>query len=185
MRKNIYFFLLVTVLTLSVHGEGDSVFSFTPRAASYNLEAYPKDPVASAFFSATIPGSGQVYNKEYARGAVTAALFYSAAFTVQVMLNRFEKLNTDTIYFEETNQFGEKTGKVRQVFIPKDENDVLGLPPGEKAVLGSAAIIAAATYVFAVVDAYKGASRHNERLAAKLALHPSEKGLGAKAVLKF
>ena len=36
-----------------------------PKVARYSYSAIPKDPLASALFSATFPGMGQVYNKEY------------------------------------------------------------------------------------------------------------------------
>jgi hypothetical protein len=53
---------------------------FKPRAAKYDYDAIPRDPLASAIFSATIPGSGQVYNKEYLRGILTAIAFYGGFF---------------------------------------------------------------------------------------------------------
>jgi TM2 domain-containing membrane protein YozV len=185
MIKFIAFGFFISAFTLPIFGEGDSAYTFSPAAAKYNFDAIPKDPVASAFFSATIPGSGQIYNKEYLRGFITAATFYAGLFTAQAMVVRFEALNTDTIYFQETSPAGRPLDKVRQVFVPRDDDDMVGLPTKEKVILATSAVVAAGAYVFAVIDAYRGAKRYNNKIASNLSLAPAKKGLGALAVIDF
>jgi len=185
MKKLIALVFVLGAFTLPAFGEGDSAYTFSPAAAKYNFDAMPKDPVASAFFSATIPGSGQIYNKEYLRGIITAAAFYAGVLTVQAMVARFEELNTDTVYFSETNKYGEQTGTVRQVFVTRDDNNMVGLPTKEKVILGTSAVVAAGAYVFAVVDAYRGAKRYNSKLISRITLSPAKRGLGAEAAIKF
>ncbi|MBL8025977.1 MAG: hypothetical protein JNL74_06185 [Fibrobacteres bacterium] len=186
MKNILTVLLIVSAFTLpALGGEGDSAFTISPAVAKYDFDAIPKDPVASAFFSATIPGSGQIYNKEYTRGIVTAAVFYAGLLTTQAMIARFEALNTDTIYFMETSPSGRSLDRVRQVFVPKAEEDMVGLPTKEKVILGTSAAVAAGAYIFAVVDAYKGAKRYNSKLNKTVTIAPSKKGLGVEAALKF
>jgi len=145
---------------------------FQPKVAKYDYDAIPRDPLASAIFSATIPGSGQVYNKEYLRGILTAVLFYGGFFTAQYELIRWQQINMDTIYFNETNEVGTPTGQVRAVYVPKSDKDQIGLPTGEKVILGTAIAAAAASYVFGIVDSYKGAKRYNRKLIESASLLP-------------
>jgi TM2 domain-containing membrane protein YozV len=142
---------------------------FQPKIAKYNYDAMPKDPLASAFFSATIPGSGQIYNKEYLRGIVTAVVFYGGFFVSEYELYRWQQLNTDTTYFNETDQAGHATGQVRAVYVQRADNLQVGLPTAEKVVLGTAVVAAAAAYVWGIYDSFTGAKRYNKKLFAGLA----------------
>lgn len=172
---------------------GAGTLVIKPRVAQYNYDAIPKDPLASAFFSATIPGSGQIYNKEYLRGAVTALGFYAGFFLTQYMLVRWEEQNTDTFYVEEYDKVGRWTGRYREVYATRAEEDMEGLPTNEKIVLGASAAAMVGFWVWGVVDSYKGAKRYNTRLMAsmdqklsiKMACSLSQEKVGVNALYRF
>lgn len=165
--RRIYLVLLITAAAFPVFaGEGDSAFTLKPKVARYDYDAIPKDPLASAFFSATLPGSGQIYNKEYLRGVITGAGFYASFYLMQYMLARFDDYNMDTVYFAETSKDGRYTGYYRAVYVPRAEADQKWPSAGEKyAFMGSIAACAG-FYVLGVIDSYRGAKRYNSRLVA-------------------
>jgi TM2 domain-containing membrane protein YozV len=180
--------LLLMSLTLSAQGGEGPAVSLEPKVASYDYDAIPKDPLASAFFSATFPGTGQLYNKEYLRGILTAAGFYGGLFTFQYMLYRWEILNLDTFYIEEAYN----PSVVHQVTAPKPEDRQVGLPTAEKVALGAGAALMAGCYLWGIYDAYQGAKRYNRRLVAasrvrrvELALVPSPVRVRALASVRF
>jgi TM2 domain-containing membrane protein YozV len=98
--------LAAAFCSLATGEEAESTAVLNPQVAQYDHEAIPHDPLASAIFSATLPGTGQLYNKEYLRGALTAVLFYGGFFTAQYMMLRWERLNTDTFYIAEVTPTG-------------------------------------------------------------------------------
>jgi TM2 domain-containing membrane protein YozV len=195
MRKALTTLTLIGIVAFSSFGgEGDSAVILNPQVASYDFDAIPKDPLASAFFSATIPGSGQVYNKEYTRGILTAAGFYAGFYLTQYMLARWDALNTDTVYFKETDQYGNYYGQVRSVYVARDADRQVGLPAREKIVLGASVAMTAGFWVWAVYDAYQGAKRYNNklttaqtvrRLELRPAYVPGKEEAKLTAVLKF
>ena len=112
------FSLMVTAFTLFAEEPvaPDAPLLLKPNVARYDYDAIPKDPLASAFFAATLPGSGQIYNKEYVRGMITGIGFYTGLFVTQYMVSRWEAQNTDTIYVEEYDKLGRWTGKYREFY---------------------------------------------------------------------
>jgi len=134
-----------------------------PRIAKYDYDAMPKDPLASAFFSATIPGTGQIYNKEYVRGILTGAAFYLSLMTIYYEVYRWEQLNTDTFWIEEA-MVPEEDRRNFRATAPKPEDEQVGLPGAEKAVLGVSVVLCAASYIFGIIDSYNGANRYNRNL---------------------
>lgn len=133
-----------------------------PKIATYQFDAIPKDPLASAAFSATIPGSGQIYNKEYLRGAVTAAGFYSGAYVFRVMIQKWETINSDTFYIREAFD----TTRVHRVITAKPSGELVGLAKEDKAVLALSMVATAGFYVWGIIDSYTGANRYNKKLLA-------------------
>jgi hypothetical protein len=94
----------------------------------------------------------------------------------------------DTTYFEETDKAGNTTGQIRAVYVPKADDDQIGLPTAEKVVLGTAIAAAAISYVFGIVDSYKGAKRYNKKLIESASLLPKPYlalGTRTEAGLKF
>ena len=156
--------ILLLVTTLAVHAselnnESGKAAVLKPKVARYSYDAMPKDPLASSFFSATLPGTGQLYNREYLRGILTGVAFWGSFFTTQYMVYRWEELNTETFYIEDYY-----SGEVHEGRALKSESEQVGLPTAEKAVLGAAVAIAAGSYIFGIIDSYRGAKRYNARL---------------------
>ena len=88
------------------------------------------------------------------------------------MVYRWEVLNTDTFYIAETSYAGERVTGGRQVTMLKSEDEQIGLPSGEKALLIGAIGITAASYAWGIIDAWRGAERFNRNLRLS-----DEKGL--------
>jgi TM2 domain-containing membrane protein YozV len=164
--------LVVTYITVLSAQEAESTSVLQPKIATYDFNAIPKDPLASAFFSATIPGSGQIYNKEYLRGILTGIGFWGGLFTSEFLLYKWIRINTDTVYFQELDKNGNPSGLNRAVYIMRDENEQVGLPTGEKIALGCAVLIGASSYVFGIIDSYRGAKRFNRKLVAQAGIRP-------------
>jgi TM2 domain-containing membrane protein YozV len=171
----LFLFLSITLISVEVLSaeQPESTSVFQPKVAIYDYSAMPKDPLASSFFSATIPGTGQIYNKEYLRGILTGIGFWGGLFVSEFLLNEFIRINTDTVYFEELDKNGVPTGLNREVHIMRDPDNQVGLPTGEKIALGSAVVIGAGSYVFGIIDSYRGAKRFNHKLVADAAVRPS------------
>ncbi|MBD3320180.1 MAG: hypothetical protein GF350_03705 [Chitinivibrionales bacterium] len=175
--------------------EAESTVVLEPRVARYTYDAIPKDPLASALFSATLPGTGQIYNKEYVRGVATGALFYASAITVRMLINHWEELNTDTFYIAETDGFGNTISPeiVHQATALKPDDEQVGLPTEEKVLLITALTIAGGSYVFGIIDSFLGARRYNEKLIASrrrkldfdMAYSPARGRLDCAAIYRF
>lgn len=166
--------LVCTVLSALVLSAGaqnapaESTVVIRPKIATYSFSAMPKDPVASALFSATICGSGQIYNREYLRGIITGAAFWASFFGAEYLLVRWQRLNTDTIYLRD--YYDENI--MHPVAVPKPDSAQVGLPTGEKALLLSAVIIGVSAYIFGIIDSYNGAKRFNAKLMASSGVRP-------------
>jgi TM2 domain-containing membrane protein YozV len=166
--RNITLVLLILAVSFpALAGEGDSAVVLKPQISKYDYDAMPKDPLASAFFSATFPGSGQIYNKEYLRGIITGAGFYASLLLTYKMIDRWEAVNTDTFYIEEVNP---ETGVGKKIFhkvtASKTEDEMAGLPTAEKVILGTAVAGVVGFWLWAVIDGYRGAKRYNKKLFA-------------------
>jgi TM2 domain-containing membrane protein YozV len=165
--------------------EAESTVVLEPSVARYDVDAMPKDPLASAFFSATLPGTGQLYNKEYLRGAITGACFWGSILAIDYCLWHWEVLNTDTFYIEEA--YGNPP-PVHQAYSLKPESEMVGLPTGEKVLLGTTIALAAASYVWGIYDSYQGAKRYNLNLALrdvkKLSFDAGVDPVGKRAEIK-
>jgi TM2 domain-containing membrane protein YozV len=149
--------------------EAESTSVIQPSIARYSYEAMPKDPLASLFFSATFPGLGQIYNKEYTRGIVTGIAFWASFFGAEYLLNRWQQINTDTFYVQD--YFNEEI--IHPVYVLKPDSLQVGLPTGEKVALGSAVVIGVASYLFGLYDSYRGAKRFNRKLITSAPFKPS------------
>jgi TM2 domain-containing membrane protein YozV len=177
----------------SFGGEGDSAVVLKPKVAHYDFDAIPKDPLASAFFSATLPGSGQFYNKEYGRGIITGVGFYGCFYLAQYLLARFDAYNQDTVYFKETDINGIPTGYYRNVYVPKPSYQQKWPSATEKYLAIGSIVSCGAFYVWGIYDSYHGAKRYNQKLVAeadrkfvvKLALAPHNDGIGLNAKYRF
>jgi TM2 domain-containing membrane protein YozV len=160
----------------------------TPKVTTYDFDAIPKDPLASALLSASLPGTGQIYNKEYLRGIITGVVFYGSFFSIQYLLNKWDELNLDTFYIREAYD----STKVHMAVAPKPEDEQVGLATGDKVWLIATLTLVAASYVFGVVDAYYGAKRYNkklfegqQRLKLGLMVDPAVKKFGVCAKYQF
>jgi len=173
--------------------KGDAPLVLTPQVKTYNYDAIPKDPLASAFFSATFPGSGQIYNKEFKRGILTAAGFYTGLLVFQYELLRWEEINTDTFKIREYDEGGSPTDLYHTVTSPKPENQQVGLPNDEFAFLWVGFSAMVGFYIWGIVDSYNGAKRYNKKLIAHspnrvkwdFAYHPARERFQLAAKLKF
>ena len=162
-----------------------------PKIATYDYDAIPKDPLASLLMSLTIPGSGQLYNREFSRGIPTMVVFYGSALTFALLLDKWTRLNTDTFYIAETNRNGVPTGYVRQVYAMKPNDQQVGLPRGDKVLFVGSIVLGVASYAFGIFDSYIGAKRYNKKLAENqqikfgLTADPLDKKVGVSANLRF
>ena len=68
------------------------------------------------------------------------------------------------VAFTHNEKSGAGTGIVRPVYTAKPENEQVGLPPVEKGVLIGSITIMAASYIFGIIDSYRGAQRYNAKL---------------------
>lgn len=158
-----------------------------PKIARYDYSTIPKDPLASALFSATFPGMGEIYNKEYQRGVITGLGFWISFFLAQHYLNRVTEINTDTFYIMDTDS------AYHQVTAPRPEDAWVGLPTREKIELVSSTAIMAGFYLWGIYDSYQGAKRYNKKLVTgafrridlRLASSPGRRALGLEAVYRF
>jgi TM2 domain-containing membrane protein YozV len=149
--------------------EAESTSVIQPDISRYSYEAMPKDPLASLFFSATFPGLGQIYNREFTRGIATGVAFWASFFGAEYLLNRWQQINTDTFYVQD--YFDEET--IHPVYVLKPDSLQVGLPTSEKVALGSAVVIGAVSYIFGLYDSYQGAKRFNRKLVASAPVIPS------------
>jgi TM2 domain-containing membrane protein YozV len=131
-----------------------------PKITTYDYDAMPKDPLASTFFSATLPGTGQLYNKEYLRGICTGVVFYGSVLAIQYFINKWEQINTDTFFIQEAYN----ADVVHPVYVPKPDSLQVGLPTSDKIFLVSTIVLAAGSYIFGIFDSYNGANRYNRKL---------------------
>jgi hypothetical protein len=162
------FLILTGALSLLASGlEAESTAIIQPKVTIAKYDAMPKDPLASALFSATICGSGQLYNKEYLRGIITGVAFWTSFFGGQYLMYRWQQLNTDTVYLSE---YGKDAW--REIYVPKPDSLQVGLPAGEKVLLVSAVVIGASAWVFGIIDSYHGAQRYNKKLFASAPVKP-------------
>jgi TM2 domain-containing membrane protein YozV len=169
----------------------ESAMVLKPKIATYDYDAIPKDPLASLLMSLTIPGSGQLYNREFSRGIPTMVVFYGSALTFALLLDKWTRLNTDTFYIAETNQNGVPTGYVRQVYAMKPNDQQVGLSRGGKVLFVSSIVLGVASYAFGIFDSYIGAKRYNKKLLENqqikfgLTADPLDKKVGVSANLRF
>lgn len=180
--------LFGALCSLAAGGEAESTEVILPEVARYNYDAMPKDPVASAFFSFTLPAAGQLYNREFVRAAAFGGTFYAGFFTAHYFLAQWRALNTDTFYVEDA--YNPEIVHRATALKPRDE--MVGLPRAQKAGLFLAVSTAAVSYVWGIIDAYQGANRFNETLLpagvpVKLGLecNPRRDGLKVKAEYVF
>jgi TM2 domain-containing membrane protein YozV len=180
--------LLGLLFCLAAGQDEEKTAVLEPAVARYNYSAIPKDPMASALFSATFPGLGQLYNREYLRAGITAAGFWIPFMTVNYLLYyRLVEVNTDTFYIEDTEHAFHK------VTAPKDESEWSGLPRGEQALLVASTVTALGFYVWGIIDSYRGAKRYNRKLFDRasrkfdwnIAYHAREDRLGLSARYAF
>ena len=170
---NLSFLTLAALCFLARGEEAESTaVVITPKVTRSYYEAMPKDPLASAFFSATFPGLGQMYNKEYLRGVYTGVAFWASFFGAEYLMYRWERLNTDTFYIEDYFSPDPDNPIIHPVTALKPEDEQVGLPTEEKTLLISAIVIGAASYVFGIYDSYTGAKRYNRKLVASSGLRP-------------
>jgi TM2 domain-containing membrane protein YozV len=184
--KNAFSMIALTLCLPAFAQEAESTVVLQPKIATYNFDAMPKDPLASAFFSATIPGTGQMYNKEYLRGIGTGICFWGSVLLIDYLMYHWEQLNTDTFYIEEA--YGDPP-RVHQAYSMKSEDEMVGLPSGEKVLLGASIGLVAVSYVWGIYDSYQGARRYNHALQVRQTspltfnaeLDPISKTVGVKA----
>jgi TM2 domain-containing membrane protein YozV len=169
-----------------------STLVLRPKIATYDYDAIPKDPLASTIMSATLPGSGQIYNKEYLRGILTGLACYGSIIGIQLLIDKWTQINTDTVHLAEADPItGTPNGSFRDVYVMRETKDQVGLPVGDKALLVGAITLCAASYIFGLVDSYKGAQRYNKKLLENQQLKfgviadPIDKKIGLSANLRF
>ena len=198
--KNIIQFLAVSCIALyvvpvTVIAKNADTIVVQPKVAQYTYDAIPKDPLASAMLSATLPGSGQIYNKEYARGVITGVTFYASLIGWQYLLfTRLSQLNSDTFLIAEAYpQSNGDPARVHQAVAPKPANEQVGLPDTEKALLIVSLTACAGAYIFGILDSYRGAIRYNNKLygldkelkKTSVQISPTAKGVAVSCSYRF
>jgi len=166
-----------TALSSAKDGRNAEAVVIKPKIAKYSYDAIPKDPVASMLFSATFPGAGQIYNKEYLRGIITGAVFWGCFLAIRIETDRWLRLNTDTLYFQEHTPYGAPTNRYRAVYVLRDDEDMIGLPAEEKVFLGASVVLAGVSYVFGIIDSFMGAKRYNDKLFSLSSVPTDNAGL--------
>ena len=133
---------------------------FTPaiktRTASSQVLLYPKDPVAAAFFSLTLPGLGQAYVGKYGRAAFFGGLIVSTYLGIYLIDRRVQSRQVYDTFRTTTYPQGVPI----LVTIPRDSTAV----PTNNEKLGSQLLGTAGILIWAsaVVDAYLQAKKHNQ-----------------------
>ncbi|MFH1762039.1 MAG: hypothetical protein ABIA63_13155 [bacterium] len=151
--------LFSLLLNLAAAQDQEEAVVLEPKVARYSYDAIPKDPLASALFSGTFPGMGQLYNKEYVRGIITGLGFWSSSIIVNYLVfQRLEQINMDTFYIEDTE------GAYHRVTTPKDMDQWHGLPRSEQVLLGTCVFATTGFYLWGIIDSYRGAKRYNRKL---------------------
>jgi hypothetical protein len=168
LKETVLLMLTGALCFLAFGGEAESTAVIQPKVTIAKYDAMPKDPLASALFSATICGSGQLYNKEYLRGIITGVAFWTSFFGGQYLMDRWNQINTDTVYLQD--YFTDTI--MHPVYVRRPDDRQVGLPTTEKALLISAVVIGASAYVFGLVDSYRGAQRYNKKLFASAPVKP-------------
>ncbi len=192
--KKMLIAVVATVLLCNVYtpaAQQDSSTVLRPKLRQYSYLALPKDPVASAFFSFTLPATGQLYNHEYIRSAVFGASFYLSAFVVGYYSNKRERINTDTFYVQAYDKDGLPTSEIHRSIAKKDTT--IRLREQERLVAGIALLGMATSYVWGIIDAYQGAKRYNRelmrgegaRLGFELGYDPLQTQASARLVYRF
>jgi hypothetical protein len=163
-----------------------------PKIAAYNYDAIPKDPLASLLLSAVLPGSGQIFDKEYGRGIVNGVVCYGSIVGIMLLVDKWYRINTDTIHLAEADPVtGLPNGNSRDVYVMRDPDKQVGLPAGDKALLVGCIALALTSYVYGMIDSYRGAQRYNKKLLEsqqiKLGLiaDPVDGRIGVAAKFRF
>jgi hypothetical protein len=109
-----------------------------------------------------------------------------------LLIDKWTRINTDTIHLAEADPVtGLPNGSSRDVYVMRDPDKQVGLPAGDKVLLVGAIAIAATSYVFGIIDSYRGAQRYNKKLLEsqqlKLGLiaDPVDRKIGMTASLRF
>ncbi len=170
----------------------DSGVILTPKIATYDFDAMPKDPLASLFFSATLPGTGQLYNKEYVRGVCTGVAFFGSVLAIIYYNDKWNKLNTDSFYIEEVDPVtNQGTGSYHLVTTAKPKDKQIDFSSTDKALLITAITVTATSWIFGIVDSYMGANRYNKKLIENrklklgMAIDPQSRGVSLCARYGF
>lgn len=144
---------------------GEAAAVLKPKIATYDYDAIPKDPLVSLVLSAVLSGSGQVYNKEYGRGIANGLVSYGSLLGVILLYEKWRRINTDTVHLEEADPVtGLPDGTSRDVYILRDPSRQVGLGRGDNLLLVTFSTLALASYVFGIIDSYRGAQRYNSKL---------------------
>ncbi|MBD3420806.1 MAG: hypothetical protein GF398_11870 [Chitinivibrionales bacterium] len=147
--------------------EPESTIVLKPKIQQYNFDAMPKDPLASMLFSATLPASGQLYNKEYLRAGIIAGIFYTGYFIAQYQIGIMEEHNTETFsVLEYDPNTGGTTGYEREITYVKPLEDWKWPSKSNRALFVISAGTTLGTWIYNIVDAYRGARKYNDKLIA-------------------
>ncbi len=171
---------------------GEAAAVLKPKIATYDYDAIPKDPLVSLVLSAVLSGSGQVYNKEYGRGIANGLVSYGSLLGVILLYEKWRRINTDTVHLEEADPVtGLPDGTSRDVYILRDPSRQVGLGRGDNLLLVTFSTLALASYVFGIIDSYRGAQRYNskllesQRIKLGLSADPIDRSVGVSAKIQF
>lgn len=141
----------------------------TPSRASDRIEL-PKDPVVATYFSATLPGLGQIYNGDRLRGVLflTSIVGSSGAAYASYEPARLRLADYDNPLYGGNGDGQLSTGEASNWENRTFEDTAFErLTNGRKAGLITGATVGAVLYVWNVIDAHKGAHEHNRQLAQR------------------
>ncbi len=130
----------------------------------------PKDPVVATYFSATLPGLGQIYTGDRTRGVLflTSIVGAFGAAYASYEPARLRLADYDTPIYGGNGDGLLSTGEARNWEDRKFEGTAFDrLSNGRKAGLITGATVGAVLYVWNVIDAHGRAHEHNRQLAQR------------------
>ena len=130
----------------------------------------PKDPVAAMYFSAVVPGFGQIYTGDYKRGLLFLGSIIGA---FGVAYASYEPAQLHLADYDSTAFGGNGDGLINTAETKnwedhKFEDDAFDrLSTGRKVGLVTGAAVGAGLYIWNILDARTRAHNHNRQLAQR------------------
>jgi hypothetical protein len=169
------FAVLTLFCALAVTSSAQAQTPADPPASGQTLKTpstieLPKDPVAAMYFSAVVPGFGQIYTGDYKRGLLFLGSIIGAFGAAYAS---YEPAQLHLADYDSTAFGGNGDGLLNTVETQnwedhKFEDDAFDrLSTGRKVGLVTGAAVGAGLYIWNIFDARTRAHNHNNRLAQR------------------